>query len=119
MISRFLAVAVVAGLVGTSQATAQPNSDSANYLLEACKQFLANDVRVDGYKLGVCAGRIKGMMHYNDGVTLCSPPNSTFGQTVRVVVSYIEARPARMHENFIDLAHEAVVAAWPCSARRR
>ncbi len=41
-------------------------------------------------------------------------PNTTVGQEVRVVVAYIDARPARMHEPFIALALEALQKAWPC-----
>jgi hypothetical protein len=29
-------------------------------------------------------------------------------------LSYIEARPERMHEQFGKLAQEAMIAAWPC-----
>jgi hypothetical protein len=35
---------------------------------------------------------------------------------VRVVVAYIEARPARVHEDFRNLALEALREAWPCSS---
>jgi len=41
-------------------------------------------------------------------------PNTTVGQEVRVVVAYIDARPARMHEPFIALALESLQKAWPC-----
>ena len=33
---------------------------------------------------------------------------------ISVVIKYIEARPERMHEQFGDLAIEALMAAWPC-----
>jgi hypothetical protein len=42
------------------------------------------------------------------------PDKVTLSQEVRVVIAYIEARPARMHEDFDSLAHEALQAAWPC-----
>jgi hypothetical protein len=42
------------------------------------------------------------------------PDGVATGQMVRVVVSYIDARPARMHEPFKGLALEALRAAWPC-----
>ena len=38
----------------------------------------------------------------------------TFGQSVAVVVKYIQERPERMHEDFGKLALEALIAAWPC-----
>jgi Rap1a immunity proteins len=44
----------------------------------------------------------------------CPPKGVTSGQALRVVVTYIDAIPARMHENFKYLAVEALRAAWPC-----
>jgi hypothetical protein len=35
-------------------------------------------------------------------------------QLVRVVVAYIDQRPARLHESFLNLALEALTDAWPC-----
>jgi Rap1a immunity proteins len=46
---------------------------------------------------------------------LCVPKGVTHGQSVRVVIAYIEARPKRMHEPFWQLTYEALVDAWPCS----
>jgi hypothetical protein len=52
------------------------------------------------------------------GNDFCIPydgtPGPTNGQFMRVVVQYIDQRPARLHENFHNLAHEALRAAWPC-----
>jgi Rap1a immunity proteins len=36
-------------------------------------------------------------------------------QGVQIVVKYIDARPARLQENFNKLAAEALRQAWPCS----
>jgi Rap1a immunity proteins len=44
----------------------------------------------------------------------CRPAGVTIAQEVRVVVVYIDARPARMHEPFKMLVVEALRAAWPC-----
>jgi len=38
----------------------------------------------------------------------------TRGQTVQVVMAYIDSRPARLHESFYALALEALRNAWPC-----
>jgi hypothetical protein len=43
-----------------------------------------------------------------------APAGVLGGQAVKVVVAYIDARPARMHERFDRLALEAFRAAWPC-----
>ena len=48
---------------------------------------------------------------------VCAPDSVTNFQIVRVVVKYIDDRPARQHENFRELAREALRAAWPCRNR--
>jgi hypothetical protein len=45
---------------------------------------------------------------------ICSPQNVWREQRIRVVVAFIDARPARMHEDFRQLALEALMGAWPC-----
>jgi hypothetical protein len=39
---------------------------------------------------------------------------ATHGQTIRVVVKYIDDQPGRLHENFKLLVLEALQKAWPC-----
>jgi hypothetical protein len=41
-------------------------------------------------------------------------PEAINSQAVRIVVQFIDARPARLHERFTLLALEALTAAWPC-----
>jgi hypothetical protein len=42
------------------------------------------------------------------------PDGVIVGQAIQVVVTYIEARPKRMHEDFRALALEALFDAWAC-----
>jgi hypothetical protein len=44
----------------------------------------------------------------------CPPVGANQGQAIRVVIAYIDQRPARMHEPFVALALEALRASWPC-----
>jgi Rap1a immunity proteins len=48
------------------------------------------------------------------GVPFQSLDMATFNQMLRVVITHIEARPQRQHEDFVPLAIEALRAAWPC-----
>jgi len=59
-----------------------------------------------------CAGFVQGLLFAVDDI--CKPERATLGQSVRVVIKYIEARPERMDEYFGLLAVEAMRAAWPC-----
>ncbi len=116
-------------------AQAAENINSANDVIRGCRDFVN---RNSSYGAGWCAGIVRGMVGSGilvafalkitkpDAVgaswlkpfrVLCMdiPPHKvTLGQEIRVVVAYIEARPARMHEEFEDLALEALQAAWPC-----
>jgi hypothetical protein len=40
--------------------------------------------------------------------------NVTYNQAIQIVTVYINARPQRIQERFIDLATEALHDAWPC-----
>jgi Rap1a immunity proteins len=98
----------------TMPASAQKSSvqRSANEMLSGCKGFLdENMTGVSMFYKGRCVGFLAGLAY---GVGFCQPQGVTTGQVVAVVVKYIEARPERMHEDFGELAIEAMQAAWPC-----
>ena len=78
----------------TTPAMAQASPDSAEWIMPGCQAFLS-DGKGEPFKQGVCLGM-------------------THEQSVRTVVRYIEARPAQAHKRFIQLAREALAAAWPC-----
>jgi len=86
-------------------------------MLPACKAFIADDAPRDIYVLfeaGRCIGVMQGLRYASRLVGVCPPAEVTYAQTARVAVTYIEARPERMHEDFRVLAVEAMQKAWPC-----
>jgi Rap1a immunity proteins len=112
----------VAALVAQPIDAQQPDTNSANYLLPACKNFLATgDSRptTSAFYQGVCVGTVD-TLHLlirilpETPFRSCPPNQVTTGQELRVIIAYIEARPQRMHENFRILAIEAMREAWPC-----
>lgn len=102
-----------------SAARAQADQESTNFLLPYCKEFVESNApmpsTVDAQWQGFCAGMVVGISSVD---TVCRPGGLTTSQMVGVVIAYIEARPARMHEHFMELTREALQAAWPCSPRR-
>jgi hypothetical protein len=44
----------------------------------------------------------------------CIPKGVTMGQMIAVVVKYVDEHPEDMHSEFLFLAHEALLTAWPC-----
>lgn len=122
--------------------TAAPAAEavsSANSIMPGCRGFASrvdqNSLN-DAFDQGFCAGTVGaiGFMGTAMKIGLQSntepddrfavvarrsacldiPAGVTLGQEVRVVISYIEVRPARMHEPFRGLALDALRTAWPC-----
>jgi Rap1a immunity proteins len=108
-LSGFILIAALMSSGGS--AFAEQDKQSANYMMPGCRGILA-DSQSDLYLQGFCGGLVVGIFFMSGNK--CSPRGVTNGQLFRVVVEYIDARPARMHEDFKELAFEAMRAAWPC-----
>jgi hypothetical protein len=116
----------VALALTTSAASAQVSS--ANEMMPHCRNALDPRSPENLYAQGACVGTIVGIAFVAVSLNALSPSDEnvrrelcvnppatgTRGQLVRTVVAYIDARPARMHEPFNQLALEALRAAWPC-----
>jgi hypothetical protein len=91
-------------------ALAEQNPYSATYVMPGCRAFMKGG-SLNSFKQGWCGGLITGLaqMHRR-----CMPPQLTQRQLARGIVQYIDARRARMHEDFTILTVEAMRAAWPC-----
>jgi len=78
--------------------------------------FSAVIVLLDAFLGGECVGIIEGILFARSAgsETSCLPNGVIIDQGVIVVVQYIDARPARLHESFKLLVFEALQAAWPC-----
>jgi hypothetical protein len=112
MKSLTLLVGIVAALMLSGGAAFAEDIYSANYVMPGCRDFAsATDNPKLVFRSGICAGVIRVLIYLGDS---CKPPEGTAEQTARVIVQYIDSRPARMHEDFISLAIEAMKAAWPC-----
>ena len=93
---------------------AQQDTNSANYLMLGCEAFLLDPIPTSKLLVaGVCAGIIDTLQAVKPNI--CLPAMSTRRLLVRGVVTYINNNPARLHENFIDLAGEALEQTWPCT----
>lgn len=108
-LSGFVLIAAALMLSGGS---AFADTTSANATMPGCREVLVPDSRKDAWGQPYCVGVIDGLAMVRDNS--CTPPDVTTNQVIRVVVQYIDARPARMHEDFRKLALEATKAAWPC-----
>jgi hypothetical protein len=109
---KWQSVAVLfAALFLSCEAVAQDSS--ANVVMESCRHLTAGSPS-DQFGQGVCAGAVGAIFSVGAGLGVCAPQEVTRGQTVQVVMAYIDSRPARLHESFYALALEALRNAWPC-----
>jgi len=110
---RPLALACILALVSTVVVAQDSNNHSANAMLAPCRVAPQTTIPSSmAVGAGWCLGAIAALTASAPGV--CAPRGSTQGQGVRVVLAYIDQRPARTHESFLQLAFEALQAAWPC-----
>jgi hypothetical protein len=104
----------------TGPALGEEDTSSANAIMPGCRAFLEKEPpssRIAWYEGGVCIGMIKGLSYaasMQPPIPFCVPDDATIGQMVRVVVSYIDRHPERMHQSFMYLAFLALKEAWPC-----
>ena len=99
-------------LSSSGWASAQSNFTTASAIMPGCRDIGAgNNATSDRWIQGYCAGVVATVAYAS---SKCRPKAVTNGQIVSVVVQYVDKLPARMHEDFGDLAREAIEAAWPC-----
>jgi Rap1a immunity proteins len=85
---------------------------SAKSKIVGCRNYVSSS-KDDLFLQGHCAGAVQALVEFAAGA--CAPKDATNMQGVRIVLQYIDARPARLHENFDKLAAEALRQIWPCS----
>src|SRR5262245_61291337 len=101
---------ILIGLLLASQAArADVDVNSANYIMPGCRGFLANQpvgtlMEIGIFSQGVCAGITSALFGLDRQLGVCTPKGAKVKQVMRVIVTYIDARPARVNESFLQLA---------------
>lgn len=114
MMAALVVTILVLCLWATGARAQTPNPNSANLLLSDCRDH--SNPRVPGnYGQGICIGIVGNMFYFAEShFRFCTPPGVTAGQALRVVIAYVDRRPTRHHEDFRNLALEALRVSWPC-----
>ena len=108
-----ISAVVAAMILSCGFAVAEDAVFSADDLMAGCRAYLVKNISTEDYFAAkYCAQIIDGIIGAGRGV--CPPASSTEEQAAGVVVKYIDARPARLHEYFEKLAREALRTAFPC-----
>lgn len=112
---------IVVMIFSFGAAIAQPDQTSANHIMPGCRDVALainfskdEESKEDLYRMGFCAGIISGLSYMAQTYGICLPAGVTAEQATRVVVQFIDGQPARINENFMLLAVEALRGAWPC-----
>ncbi len=109
--SLMLAAACIAMLPVTGLAELKPFG--ASEVMRGCHAYIAQTVD-ESFDQGTCSGEVTVLMQFGPRFGICPPVGATIGQGVRVVVAYVDKRPARLRDDFTALAIEALKEAWPC-----
>jgi Rap1a immunity proteins len=117
------AIAIAAALAllgqpGTALAQSTQDIGSANAVMPGCRDAIGmNGIKntFRSYLMATCAGIVRTIFYFGRSrLQICNPDGANVGQAIRLVVLYIDLRPARMNEQFEDLVLEALQRAWPC-----
>jgi Rap1a immunity proteins len=118
------ALALLVAMVPATTTTAENDSQSANSIMPGCNAWIAQLSRGGAalgsnvFLAGECLGIVGTILYFSHDFSYssaaCPPANVTYNQAVQIVTAYINARPERVQERFIDLATEALHDTWPC-----
>jgi hypothetical protein len=122
MLKLWRGIALVAALMfNGASALAQADRIPANEVMPSCRSIALKDFATSAVFVSESCAAMLGRYFNNSSGNgndnsrgICPPREFNIIQMTRVVVQYIDRRPARMHEDFDALALEALRAAWPC-----
>ena len=98
---------IVLAMLGT-----YPDIYSAGYVMPGCREFIGAGTG-NAHLPGYCVDLVIGLARNANAPRICLPREVADEQIVRVVVQYIDSQPARLHEDFVVLAMEALRKTWP------
>ena len=116
MRSRLLTGLLILSFITLPGPSGAEKMNEAFEVMPGCRALLAQ-LAESRLGQGYCLGYVAALVDFPLGI--CAPGTATYGQAVRVVTSYVDARPDRQHEPFAGLAMEALRQAWPCPLERR
>lgn len=110
-VSAVVIYATLLSILGPGEPTRGLDTDSANQVMQGCRSALT-EKGGDIFQQGFCYGVVETLVITRPDI--CPPQGTTRNQAVRIVVHYIDNRPAQLTESFFGLAYQALRIAWPC-----
>jgi Ssp1 endopeptidase immunity protein Rap1a len=95
------------------------SAQSGKDMFDGCKNFVETTPSPQlALKSGLCVGTITGMSYIAkslpQNMKWCLPAGVTNLQQGRAVVTFFEANPGRLTEDYRDLVMAALRQTWPC-----
>lgn len=106
------AAVILAVLFPAVGARAADDVTTKNYVLSACEAMVEGKP-VSTFSAGRCIGILEGL-EIGNLTNYCPSGDITIRQRLKVIKSYVEARPDQRNEAFVVLAAQAFEEAWPC-----
>jgi hypothetical protein len=124
--------AIVALLLSFSSWGAEMEDETALQVQSWCREVInaklgANDtilLKRSNFYTGFCWGAFASIQQFSTYVPrgstdrllyICTPPTSTRLQLIKIFSKYVDDHPETAHEDFSDIAFQALVKAFPCS----
>jgi hypothetical protein len=115
---------VLIALVAIFHSSNSYGGDGSGKAYEFGCRLLASDTRVpidktESVRVGECSGAVEAIFMLrralDPSIRFCPPPRVAPGQTVKIVVKYLDAHPEQMNDDFTLLVVRAFNQVWPCS----
>jgi Rap1a immunity proteins len=87
------------------------STTTGNELYKACENEAYSRTNDNYLARGICFGIVIGVAYYTPS---CDPPGVTYGQTLKVVVQYMQQHPEILQKELAVIARDALLRAWPC-----
>jgi Rap1a immunity proteins len=98
---------IVVAVLSAYPAFAQKDIYSADYIMPGCRDFIRAGTD-NAHLRGYCVDLVIGLAKDAYAPRICLPREATDEQIVSVIVQFIDSQPARLHEDFVVLATEAL-----------
>ena len=89
--------------------------DQAQSVTTGCHEALKRMGQLQTFDAGMCLGILKGLHYLSKDI--CIPPATSLGQIADVVSQYFDSHTGKIHDDFQEMALDAMRSAWPCGGR--
>ena len=89
---------------------------TGNHLYQGCKAAVTRQMPTETLKIhaGICLGIVNAVIVLHGGEMICPPANVSTGQTIVMLVKYMEDNPDKLNYPLSVLAEHFFTNSWTC-----